>query len=81
MSFAFTESDYTATETIQCQIGFRPMKTNHQRLPATRISIDVNRKGAIIQTLYNARSLFPKIASLLTDIEERAVDVCFVTEI
>ena len=32
-------------------------------------------------TLYNARSLFPKITSLVTDIDERATDICCVTEV
>jgi len=30
---------------------------------------------------FNARSLFPKISSLVTNISERAADICFVTEI
>ena len=32
-------------------------------------------------TMYNARSLFPKILSLATDMEERSIDICCVSEI
>ena len=71
---------------IPTQIGFRPRKHKIYRPIPVRISI---RNNSIINfaktlpkcTLYNARSLFPKISSLVTDIEERSIDVCFITEV
>ena len=56
----------------------------HPRLPPVRkvCNSDTNIIQSIpIISVYNARSLFPKINSLATDMHERKTDVTFISEI
>ena len=81
-----THPTYSENCHIPVQCGFRPSKVTNARLPPVRTSfkrekILCNTPTLPRLTLYNARSLFPKISSLVTDIEERTTDVCCVTEV
>ena len=73
-------------ETIYSQVGFRPPRTVFERPPPTRIVIRKSMKvlnaiGLPRVTIYNARSLFPKIESFATDMKERETDVSFISEV
>ena len=86
VSLSSLESENISLEKIPIQVGFRPLKESIQRPATARILINRNCKVAFAQTLpkvtlYNAHSLFRKISSLMTDMEERATDVCFITEV
>ena len=70
---------------IQTQIGFRPPYVHHQRPPPVLLPIQKT-TGTFTSSMptvaiFNARSLFPKLTSLITDIKERSVDICCVSEI
>ena len=67
-------------------MGFRPTFSPFQRLPPVRISLRKYSNKTITKslpkiTVYNARSLFPKLSSLITDMKERSIDVCCICEI
>ena len=67
-------------------MGFRPHKSFISRPPPVRVNIKKDTtlpddSNLPILTLYNARSLFPKITTLATDIDERETDICCVTEV
>ena len=73
-------------DSIPVHLNFRPMKPPSSRLPPVLrpVSLAPPAKSKVSLpniSVYNARSLFPKISSLATDIDERATDICFVTEI
>ena len=62
------------------------MKQVFSRLLPVRRRIQATRRvikdhSLPVLSVYNARSLFPKISSLAVDMEERETDICFITEI
>ena len=82
---SFNDS-FTPQNHIPTQIGFRPLKENLQRLHSVTVTVPRSRKLAKAQSLpiaavYNARSLFPKLESLIINLNERLIDVCCVSEI
>ena len=79
-----TDSMLLSHQKIQSHYGFRPPNMQHPRLPPVRkiCNSDTNIIQSIpIISVYNARSLFPKINSLATDMHERKTDVKFISEI
>ena len=73
-------------DSIPVIVNFRPRKRPSVRSSPVLCPISFTQTAKSKHSLptlsvYNARSLFPKIASLATDIEERDTDICFVTEI
>ena len=63
------------SQCIPVHHGFRPPRKINDRWPPVRLSCNSSRSATFIPTitLYNARSLFPKISSLITDMQERKV--------
>ena len=66
--------------------SFRPPKVFHNRPFSTRKNIARDNKAVNTLSLpkislFNARSLFPKIKQLALDMKERNTDVSFITEI
>ena len=67
-------------------MNFRPRKKILSRPPSVLRHIPSNQPSKSNLSLpnlslYNTCSLFPKIASPVTDMEERTTDICFITEI
>ena len=74
------------TKHIQVHIGYRPKKVNISRLPHLRKTLKRNNKSIQALTLpkianYNMRALFGKIDNFSEDMNERAIDCSFLTEI
>ena len=87
-SFVSDSSENTIEEPLNIPVhtGFRPTKMQFMKRKRTLTTIKKCKKVAEAQflpriTVYNARSLFPKIESLITDIIERKTDVCCISEI
>ena len=81
-------SDTSSPETLTIPVHVTPRSRVEplERLPPTLKVIKKSVKVANAQCLprisvYNARSLFPKIESLALDIHERQTDICFISEI
>ena len=71
---------------IQVHIGHRPNKENISRPPHARKTLKRNNKTIQALTLpkianYNMRALFGKIDNFSEDMNERAIDLSFLTEI
>ena len=87
LNSSISYQDKTASnENIFVQVGYRPPKSEQSRLPPFRKTIRRDNKVLQAQSLpkfslYNMRSLVPKIGHFGTDMEDRNCELSFLTEI
>ena len=84
-SISSVPSEREHSSQIPVFINTRSENVKSERLPAVRKTlprhkaVDAHLLPSL--TIYNARSLFPKLSSFITDMAERATAICCVSEI